>query len=90
MSLLTQKSFSKLNYWWFFIPFSMAAILGVAGIVTAELLMPRNPAGLEGLAAIHRDIGTMTLIWGILAFWSWNQICIGSRTSSGRKPTGRI
>lgn len=82
MSLMTSKSFPKPNYWWFFIPFSAAAILGVAGIITAELLMPRNPAGLEGLATIYRYIGTMTLFWGALAFWSWNRICMESSKSS--------
>lgn len=71
----------KPNYWLFFVPFSTCAMLGIAGIITSEMLMPQNAAGLEGRLTIYRYLGTMTLIWASIAIWSWCQIRIVRATN---------
>lgn len=67
------------NYWFFFVPFSICAFLGLAGIIASEVLMPQNPAGLEGRLTIYRYIGTMSLIWVSIAIWSWHKIRLTQR-----------
>ena len=59
------------NYWWFFIPFSTAALLGCAGIVATELFMPDNAGGMAGRLAMYRYLGSMTVCWFVIAIWSW-------------------
>jgi len=62
------------NYWWFFIPFSTAALLGCAGILAGELFMPHNAGGMAGRLAMYRYLGTMTVCWLCIAIWSWSKL----------------
>ena len=62
------------NYWWFFIPFSIAALLGFAGVLAGELFLPDNAGGTTGRLALYRYLGSASVCWLSLAIWSWTRI----------------
>tara|TARA_R110002020_G_scaffold239680_2_gene452252 strand:+ start:553 stop:852 length:300 start_codon:yes stop_codon:yes gene_type:complete len=77
----TNKNYSQPNYWFSFIPFSIAAGLGFASLILAELFMPNNAGGMEGKLAMYRSLGTLSVCWLAFAIWSWGKIR-ESRTST--------
>ena len=67
------------NYWFFFVPFAICALLGFAGVLAAELLMPDNAGGVTGRLVVYRHVGTMSVIWSLIAMWSWHKIQLSRR-----------
>lgn len=76
------KSFpiSRKQYWVFLVVFSLCALIGVTGLVIAELYMPRNPGGMAGRLTMYRSLGLGTLTWAGIAVWSAGALWI-SRSS---------
>ncbi|TWT62002.1 hypothetical protein [Rubinisphaera italica] len=75
------KNYSQPNYWFFFIPFSISALIGLASLIVAEMFMPDNAGGMAGKLAIYRWIGSGTLCWMAIAIWSWGKIRETSSTN---------
>ena len=69
--LMPAKVDSRLNYWWFFVPFSIAALLGFAGILAGELFMLNNAGGAAGRDALYRYLGTASTSWFCIAIWGF-------------------
>lgn len=72
METLTYRA--KPTYWFFFVPFAICAVLGIAGVIVAEIFMPDNVEGLRGRLAIYRHLGTASFVWSIVAVWSWHKL----------------
>lgn len=67
-----QSPFRTRAQTWGFILVSIAVVAGsVASIVVAEMFMPQNPAGQQGIITFYRAFSPMILVWSLLGTWAW-------------------
>lgn len=67
------------QYWVFLVIFSLCALLGFSGVLIAEIFMPNNAGGNLGRLAMYRYMGSMSLVWVLIATWAGYKLKVSER-----------
>lgn len=78
--MMNNYQINSKQHWVFLVVFGFCALLGFSGVLVAEIFMPNNPGGNLGRLAMHRSMGTTSVVWALIALWSGYKLRVSRLT----------